>query len=137
MTPPTVCAVTDGGRIPCTPLLLEFEATVTGTNALFRSLDFDDLDTFKLLLSHAAGTDELKGGRLLFWAIRRRRSPAHIEALLAAGVDPAVQTKDGVSAYVQALRYGLSKNDAIDFDAVDIQFVHDFHDVAGASKHGV
>lgn len=91
----------------CTPLLLEFGATVTGTNALFRSLDFDDLDTFKLLLWHSAGADELKGGRLLFWAIRRRRSPAHIEALLAAGVDPAVQTKDGASAYVQALRYGL------------------------------
>jgi len=55
----------------------------------------------------------LKGGRLLFWAIRRRRSPAHIEALLAAGVDPAVQTKDGVSAYVQALRYGLPDVSAV------------------------
>lgn len=91
----------------CTPLLLDAGAIVTGTNALYRSLDFDDVETFKLLLSHASGADELKGGRLLLWAIRRRRSAAHIEALLAAGVDPAVKTRDGVSAYVQALRYGL------------------------------
>ena len=92
----------------CTSLLLEAGAVVTGTNALYRCLDFDDLDTFKLLLSHAAGAEELKGGRLLLWAIRRRRSRAHIEALLAAGVDPMVRTRDGVSAYTQALRYGLS-----------------------------
>ena len=91
----------------CTSLLLEAGAVVTGTNALYRCLDFDDLDTFKLLLSHAAGAEELNGGRLLLWAIRRRRSRAHIEALLAAGVDPMVRTRDGVSAYTQALRYGL------------------------------
>src|SRR5690606_14156101 len=46
--------------------------------------------------------------RLLTWAIRRRRSPAHIEALLAAGVAPSARTSDGVSAYTQALRYGLT-----------------------------
>jgi len=91
----------------CTPLLLDAGAVVTGTNALFRCLDFDDLDTFKLLLSRAAGAAELKGGRLLLWAIRRRRSAVHIEALLAAGVDPMVRTADGVDAYTQALRYGL------------------------------
>jgi ankyrin repeat protein len=91
----------------CTPLLLEAGAIVTGTNALYRCLDFDDLDTFKLLLSHAAGAEELKGDRLILWAIRRRRSPAHIEALLEAGADPMVKTRNGVSAYVQALRYGL------------------------------
>jgi len=91
----------------CTPLLLEAGAVVTGTNALYRCLDFDDLDTFRLLLSHGSDIDELKGGRLLLWAIRRRRSSAHIEALLEAGVDPMARTPDGVSAYAQALRYGL------------------------------
>lgn len=35
----------------CTRLLLEAGAIVTGTNALFRALDFDDIDTFRLLLS--------------------------------------------------------------------------------------
>ena len=92
----------------CTRLLLEAGAIVSGTNALFRALDLDDIDTFRLLLSHARGARELSEGRLLLWAIRRRRSPAHIEALLAAGVDPSVETRDGVGAYTQALRYGLS-----------------------------
>ncbi|RUP08045.1 hypothetical protein [Hyphomicrobium sp.] len=91
----------------CTRLLLEAGAVVTGTNALYRCLDLDDLDTFRLLLAHASGAKELSDAQLLFWAIRRRRSPAHIEALLAAGVDPMAKTRDGVSAYTQALRYGL------------------------------
>jgi ankyrin repeat protein len=93
----------------CTTILLEAGAFVTGTNALYRSLDFDDLDTFKLLLAHAAGSEEVTDGRLLLWAIRRRRSPAHIEALLAAGADPDIKTRDGVSAFTQALRYGLTE----------------------------
>lgn len=91
----------------CTRLLLQAGAVVTGTNALGRALDLDDLETFRLLLSRAAGAEELKGGRLLLWAIRRRRSAAHIAALLEAGADPAVRTRDGVSARTQALRYGL------------------------------
>jgi len=91
----------------CTRLLLDAGALVTGTNALYRCLDLDDIDTFRLLLSHAGGADELRGGRLLFWAIQRRRSSAHIEALLTAGIDPTAKNKDGVSAYTQALRYGL------------------------------
>lgn len=86
---------------------------MTGTNALYRCLDFDDLDTFRLLLSHAAGADELSGGRLILWAIRRRRSPAHIEALLEAGADPTVKTRDGVSVHTEALRYGLPEVAAV------------------------
>lgn len=97
----------------CTPILLEAGAIVSGTNALHRCLDFDDLDTFRLLLSHAVGADELKDGRLFLWAIRRRRSPAHIEALLEAGVDPMVRTRDGVGVYTQALRYGLPEVAAV------------------------
>jgi len=97
----------------CTRLLLEAGAVVTGTNALFRALDFDDLDTFRLLLSHAADASELRGDRLLLWAIRRRRSPAHVEALLEAGVSPSARTREGVSAYAQALRYGLPEVAAV------------------------
>lgn len=95
----------DTGR--CTELLLDAGATVTGTNALFRALDFDDLETFRLLLSHAAGAPELSGSRLLFCAIRRRRSPAHVAALLEAGIDPRARNRDGLGADIQALRYGL------------------------------
>ncbi|MDK1389958.1 hypothetical protein QN224_32050 [Sinorhizobium sp. 8-89] len=97
----------------CTPILIEAGAVVSGTNALYRCLDFDDLDTLRLLLSHAAGADDLKDGRLVLWAIRRRRSPAHIEALLEAGADPMVRTRDGVGAYTQALRYGLPEVAAV------------------------
>jgi hypothetical protein len=45
----------------------------------------------------------------LLWAIRRRRSLAHIEALLAAGADAHATTKDGVSAYRFALQCGLTE----------------------------
>lgn len=91
----------------CTRLLLQAGAIVTGTNALYRVLDFDDLDTLQLLLSHAADAPELSAGRLLAWAIRRRRSPGHIEALIQAGVDPSATARDGAGAYTMALHYGL------------------------------
>ncbi|PTX04108.1 ankyrin repeat domain-containing protein [Pararhodobacter aggregans] len=91
----------------CTRLLLEAGATVTGTNALFRVLDMDDVATLRLLLDHAREAPELDDGRLLFWAIRRRRSPAHIQALLDAGVSALARTEAGLSAAQLALRYGL------------------------------
>ncbi|WP_374450331.1 hypothetical protein, partial [Stella sp.] len=46
-------------------------------------------------------------GTPLLWAIRRRRSPAHVQALLAAGADPAARTPDGTDARTLALRFGL------------------------------
>lgn len=102
--------------LDCTRLLLEAGARVAGTNALFRVLDLDRLDVLKLLLAHdgdpsepASGAPTTHGGAALLWAIRRRRSPAHIAALLEAGADPAAATRDGVSAYVWALRYGLTE----------------------------
>ncbi|MAA97860.1 MAG: hypothetical protein CMN87_06930 [Stappia sp.] len=93
----------------CTPLLLEAGATVTGTNALMRCLDFDDIDTFRLLLAHAGESEELSDGRVLLHAIRRRRSRAHVEAILAAGADPSARSGDGVSARIQAVRNGLTE----------------------------
>ena len=98
----------------CTRLLLEAGARIAGTNALYRVLDLDDVDTLRLLLAHGGDANEppmgpptSDWGSLLLWAIRRRRSPAHIEALLAAGADPKATTRDGTSAYVAALRFGL------------------------------
>jgi len=41
------------------------------------------------------------------WAVRRRRSRSHVEALLQAGADPRVKTDDDVSAYRLAVIYGL------------------------------
>lgn len=79
-------------NIACTRLLLQAGARITGTNALYRVLDLDDIEALRLLLSYGADPNEPAGspatvdwGTPLLWAIRRRRSPAHIEALLAAG----------------------------------------------------
>jgi hypothetical protein len=100
----------------CTRLLLEAGARVTGSNALYRELDLDDVGTLRLLLAHgadanepAAGPPTSDWGTPLLWAIRRRRSPAHIEALLAAGADPAATTPDGTPAHRVALRFGLTE----------------------------
>lgn len=95
--------------LPCTDLLLEAGARVLGTNALHRALDFDDVAVLNRLLAAGADPNEPGGplGPPLLWAIRRRRSPAHVAALLAAGADPAVRAPDGGGAYQLACRFGL------------------------------
>ncbi|RQO79968.1 ankyrin repeat domain-containing protein [Acidovorax sp. FJL06] len=100
--------------LECTRLLLAAGARVPGTNALYRVLDMDDLPALQLLLAHGADANEQPAGGAapggaapLLWAIRRRRSLAHVQALVAAGADPAARAADGTAAHIQALRYGL------------------------------
>ena len=100
----------------CTRLLLEAGATMADSNAMYRVLDLDNLEALKLLLSHggnpnasADGAPTKQWGAPLLWAIRRRRSPEHIAALLEAGADPSIRTPDGTSAYTLALRFGLTE----------------------------
>jgi ankyrin repeat protein len=95
--------------LACTRLLLKAGARVTGTNALFRVLDFDNLEGLKLLLANGGDANERSGGLNcpIHHALRRRRSLAHVEALLEAGADPTATTRDGVTPYRLALRYGL------------------------------
>jgi len=95
----------------CARLLLEAGAKVEGCNALHHVLDWDGLDMLRLLLKYTKdANDEGSGlGSPLIWAIRRRRSLAHIEALLQAGADPHAKTKEGVSAYRFALQTGLTQ----------------------------
>ncbi|MBT9514870.1 MAG: hypothetical protein IV104_21225 [Acidovorax sp.] len=102
------------GSLECTRLLLEAGARIAGSNALYRVLDLDDLPALQLLLAHGAdangqaGDGVAPGGAApLLWAIRRRRSLAHVQALVAAGANPADRTADGAPAHIQALRYGL------------------------------
>ena len=98
----------------CARLLLEAGATVTGSNALYRVLDFDDVAMLKLLLEHGGDPNEPARGELatiwgtpLLWAIRRRRSVAHIQTLLVAGASPLARTPEGLDAAGLAARYGL------------------------------
>ena len=100
--------------IACLRLLLAAGARVTGTNAMYRVLDQDNIEALQLLLAHGGDANERAAesmatpfGTPLLWAIRRRRSPAHIEALLDAGADATAMTGDGTSAHVLALRFGL------------------------------
>ncbi len=101
---------TETRDLSCTRLLLEAGARVEGSNALHHKLDGDDLEGFRLLLAYTKDPDDSTSriGRPLIWAIRRRRSRAHLEALLAAGANPHVRTEDGVSAYRFALQQGLA-----------------------------
>jgi ankyrin repeat protein len=95
----------------CMRLLLEAGAKVEVSNALHHQLDKDDIDGLRLLLQYTKDVNDPGSsiGRPLIWAIRRRRSIAHVVALLEAGADPAVKTKDGVSAYLFALHYGMQE----------------------------
>jgi ankyrin repeat protein len=95
-----------------TELLLNAGAHVGVT--IYHALDYDDIDTLQLLLARGANANEpafspptSDWASPLLWAIRRRRSCAHIEALLTAGADPKATTLGGVNAYLLAMRFGL------------------------------
>jgi ankyrin repeat protein len=100
----------------CTRLLLEGGARIAEANAMYRVLDLDDVEALRLLLAHGGdpnqpppGPPTADWGSPLLWAIRRRRSPAHIQALLQAGADPLATTPDGTDAHIWALRFGLAE----------------------------
>jgi ankyrin repeat protein len=100
--------------IDCARTLLDHGARIEENNALYHALDFDNLPVLELLLAHGAdanvaplGPPIADFGTPLLWAIYRRRSRRHIEALLAAGASPLATTRAGVSAYSLALQFGL------------------------------
>jgi ankyrin repeat protein len=96
-------------NLECTKLLLQHGARIPGSNSLARTLDFASAEPLKLLLANGADPNEISAQGLppLFGAIRRRRSPAIVAALLAAGADAHARASDGQSAYQFALGLGL------------------------------
>jgi hypothetical protein len=100
--------------VDCTRVLLKHGARIEPNNALYRALDFDNLPVLELLVAHDAdanlpplGPPISDWGTPLLWAIYRRRSRRHVEALLAAGASPLATTPAGVGAYSLALQFGL------------------------------
>ncbi|WDZ95934.1 hypothetical protein Herbaro_21060 [Herbaspirillum sp. WKF16] len=97
----------------CTRLLLEAGAVIAGSNAIYRALDLDSPAALQLLLTHGGNPNEAplgpptaEWGSPLLWAIRRRCSLAHIQALIDAGADIDARTADGIAAHVVAQRFG-------------------------------
>jgi hypothetical protein len=100
--------------VECAALLLRHGARVEGSNAMYRALDLADAAALELLLANGGNANEsarnpplTEWGSPLLWAIRRRRSRRHVEALLASGADPAAKIPSGVSGYRLALQFGL------------------------------
>jgi ankyrin repeat protein len=127
----------------CTRLLLKAGARVEGTNALYRVLDLDRLESLQLLLANggdpnekAPGAPTSDWGRPLLWALRRRRSPAHIEALLDAGADASARTPEGVDAHTLALRFGLTEVARLLAPRIgsDVQLVPDEQFIAACAR---
>ncbi|HEV2701717.1 MAG TPA: hypothetical protein VGV09_08810 [Steroidobacteraceae bacterium] len=97
-----------------TRLLLEAGVPIGPSNALYHAFDYADPTPLLLLLQFGADANQPAlaaptswFGTPLLWALRRRVSIAHIEALLSAGADTCTHTPGGISAFQLARRYGL------------------------------
>jgi ankyrin repeat protein len=80
-----------------------------GTNALFRQLDHDDLPGLQQALALGADPNELSpsiGQRPLQHAVLRGRALPFLQALHAAGADPAATDRLGLALAPYALRTG-------------------------------
>jgi ankyrin repeat protein len=122
----------EGVTPDCLRLLLDAGARVEGSNALHHQLDMENIERLRLLLAHTKDANDTGSalGSPLIWAVRRRRSLPHVEALVQAGADPLAKTKEGVGAYLFALQSGLpdvaaflQKSGAAETLSVEDQFV--------------
>lgn len=102
-------------NLDCMRMLLARGARISEANAMYRVFDFDNVAALELLLEHGGNPNEparnaplTDWGSPLLWAIRRRRSPQHIAALLDAGASTSATTPEGLNAYRLALQFGLT-----------------------------
>jgi hypothetical protein len=91
---------------PCARLLLGHGAIIERANAVAKALDFDNLDGLRMILG--ARKEPPRAGSVL-WAIWRRRSSEHVQALLDAGADAHEKNEAGQSAFKLAIGAGLTE----------------------------
>ncbi|WP_164545450.1 ankyrin repeat domain-containing protein [Paenibacillus albus] len=93
-------------------LLYQYGGDIGATPAIFfHKLDFEDEAGVKWFLEHGAGPNQVfcDYGTTLHWAVYRGRSASIIELLLNYGVDVNALRPDGKTAYMLAVRYGLTE----------------------------
>ena len=92
-------------------MLLDAGAVVEGTNALLRQLDFDDMEGLRLMLAHTRDVNDTSRGNetALLHALRRRRSPEHVRALLDKAPTRTRAPKTARTAFRRALQFGLTE----------------------------
>ncbi|HEY6456441.1 MAG TPA: hypothetical protein VIY90_14305 [Steroidobacteraceae bacterium] len=102
------------GNPAITRLLLEAGVPIAPSNALYHAFDIADPTPLMVLLQFGGdanqpplGAPTSHFGTPLLWAIHRRVSMAHYEALLSAGADTRARTPGGISSVQLARRYGL------------------------------
>ncbi|MEQ1935884.1 MAG: hypothetical protein ABL962_18660, partial [Fimbriimonadaceae bacterium] len=88
----------------CLKLLLAQKPKFAGTNAVYRMLDYDDVEGLRLILDAGADPNETAREGALNHAVRRGRSRAHLELLLERGADPTRLSEEGWTPYRLAIR---------------------------------
>lgn len=95
---------TESRNHDCLKLLLAAKPKIEGTNALYRMLDYDDLEGLRILIDAGADLNEPGKEGALNHAIRRSRSRAHLDLLLFRGADPERKSNEGWTPHQLALR---------------------------------